>query len=91
LRQALFCPRHFFFAVKQSYLDRTKFSQREISNKAQSKISGKDFTDVNWRLRMKVRRNGEEESSKLAVKKFCNQAAKGCWWMPWHRKAKKDV
>ena len=40
---------------------------------------------------MKVRRNGEKEKLKLAVKKFCNQAAKGCWWMPWHRKAKKDV
>lgn len=40
---------------------------------------------------MKVEKTAKVKSSVLAAKKFCNQAAKGCWWMPWHRKAKKDV
>ena len=26
-----------------------------------------------------------------ASQKLCDQAAKGCWWMPWHQKAKKDA
>ena len=36
--------------------------------------------DEEWRKNYK--------SSKLIL---CDQAEKGCWWMPWHQKAKKDA
>ena len=29
--------------------------------------------------------------SNQQLKNICDQAVKGCWWMPWYRQAKKDV
>ena len=28
---------------------------------------------------------------RVVIRTICVQATKGCWWMPWHHKAKKDV
>jgi hypothetical protein len=39
-----------------------------------------------------LRANGSELRADLSVlSKFCGQATKGAWWMPWQKQAKKDV
>ena len=36
--------------------------------------------------------NGSELKADLSVlSKFCGQATKGAWWMPWQKQAMKDV
>jgi hypothetical protein len=67
-------------------------------------ISSSNFTYKKWRLKKYYLQTVLHfkcmiiDRKKLIVAQlyclditFCGQAIKGCWWMPWHQQAKKDV
>jgi hypothetical protein len=62
------------------------------SKRARSRIRGPWNLSGVFGESFQLRANGSELRTDLSVlSKFCGQATKGAWWMPWQKQAKKDV